>query len=80
MVLYEGVKGVGKPRNTGGRQARRWLPRPRRTPILRSGLARSRVPRERRVYEIKLPENLDGSLDVEHPLLKGLQTWSPRSR
>ena len=31
---------------------------------------------ENGVYEIKLPENLDGSLDVEHPLLKGLQTWA----
>ena len=75
--LYEGVKGVGKPPE--------WYKADKYKTVAAQAKAHTDLEKrfgaftgapENGVYEIKLPENLDGSLDVEHPLLKGLQTWA----
>jgi hypothetical protein len=75
--LYEGVKGVGKPPE--------WYKADKYKTVAAQAKAHTDLEKrfgaftgapENGVYEIKLPENLDGALDVEHPLLKGLQTWA----
>lgn len=75
--LYEGVKGVGKPPE--------WYKADKYKTVAAQAKAHTDLEKrfgaftgapENGVYEIKLPENLDGSLDVEHPLLKGLQKWA----
>jgi hypothetical protein len=76
-LLYDGVKGEGKAPDwykadkykTVSEQAKAYAELEKRMGAFTG------APKDGK-YEIKLPAELDGTLDVEHPMVKALQTWA----